>query len=149
MGVETERKFLVMGDFRKEATGKAEISQAYLIADPQKTIRIRIADDSAFITIKTKAPEGSFSRGEWEFEIPVGNARELLPLCQPGRIIKTRYYVPAGEHTYEVDVFHDRNEGLIIAEIELEAENEEFIRPDWLGDEVTGDPRYYNSNLIK
>lgn len=149
MGVETERKFLVKGDFRKVATRKAEITQAYIIVDPQKTIRIRIADDTAFITIKTKAPEGSFSRGEWEFEIPLGDAIELIDLCRPGRIIKTRYYVPAGKHTFEVDVFHDKNEGLIIAEIELEAENEEYIRPDWLGEEVTGDPRYYNSNLIK
>ncbi len=149
MGEETERKFLVRGDFMKEATGKSEITQAYLIVDPAKTIRIRIVGETAYLTIKTKAPAGSFRRGEWEFEIPVGDARELLPLCKPGRIKKSRFCVPAGKHTYEVDVFHDGNEGLIIAEIELDAENEEFIRPGWLGEEVTGDPRFYNSNLIK
>jgi adenylate cyclase len=149
MGVETERKFLVKGDFRKDATGKAEIIQAYLLIDPVRTIRIRIADDSAFITIKTKPAAGSISRGEWEFSIPVEDARDLLPLCLPGKIAKTRYFVPSGKHTIEVDVFHDRNEGLIIAEIELTDESESFESPQWLGDEVTGDPRYYNSNLIK
>jgi adenylate cyclase len=149
MGVETERKFLVKGDFRKEVKGKAEITQAYLLVDPGRTIRIRIADDSAFITIKTRAAAGSISRGEWEFSIPVGEAGELLPVCLPGKIIKTRYYIPSGKHTFEVDVFHDKNEGLIIAEIELAEESEIFIRPEWLGEEVTGNPLYYNSNLIK
>jgi adenylate cyclase len=149
MGVETERKFLVKGDFRNEAVKKAEITQAYLVVDPHRTIRIRISDDSAFITIKTKAAAGSISRGEWEFTIPQGDASELLRLCVPGRIIKTRYYVPSGKHTFEVDVFHDKNEGLIIAEIELSEESEVFERPNWLGEEVTGNPKYYNSNLIK
>jgi adenylate cyclase len=149
MGFETERKFLVKGDFLKEATGKTEILQAYLLSDPEKTIRVRIAGDDAFMTIKTKAPEGSFRRGEWEFRIPREDAMELLPLCVPGRIIKTRYIVPAGRHSFEVDVFHDKNEGLIIAEIELDEESETFLKPVWIGEEVTGDPAYYNSNLIK
>jgi adenylate cyclase len=149
MGYETERKFLVKGDFINDATRKTEIIQAYLIADPQKTIRIRMAGSEAFITIKSKAPENSIRRGEWEFRIPNNDAEELLTLCIPGKIVKTRYYVPSGPHTFEVDVFHDKNEGLIIAEIELTDESEYFIRPGWLGEEVTGNPAYYNSNLIK
>jgi adenylate cyclase len=149
MGYETERKFLVKGDFLNEATGKTEIVQAYLLVDPQRTIRIRIAGEEAYLTIKTSAEPGSFKRGEWEYKIPLAEARELLPLCQPGKIVKTRYFIPSGIHKFEVDVFHDRNEGLVIAEIELGDESESFLRPDWLGEEVTGNPAYYNSNLIK
>jgi adenylate cyclase len=149
MGFETERKFLVKGDFMKEAEAKKEICQAYLFKDPEKTVRIRLSDDEAFLTVKNRAPEGSIRRGEWEFSIPPSEARELLALCIPGRIIKTRYLVPCGNHIFEVDVFHDRNEGLILAEIELDDENENFPRPQWLGEEVTGNPSYYNSNLIK
>ena len=133
MGKEIERKFLVSGDFKVDATGSREILQGYLVTDPGKTIRIRITDQEAFITIKNKAKEGSFSRGEWEYRIPVEDARELLLLCLPGRIEKTRYLVPAGKHTFEVDVFHGSHEGLIIAEIELDNESEYFSKPGWLG----------------
>lgn len=149
MATETERKFLVTGDFRSSAVRKIEITQGYLSVDPMKTIRIRITDEKGFITIKSPRKTGMLSRGEWEFVIPVEDARELMDICLPGRVIKTRYIVPFGQHKYEVDVFHDKNEGLIIAEIELNSEDEEYQKPGWLGEEVTGDPRYYSSMLIK
>ncbi|HVN57378.1 MAG TPA: CYTH domain-containing protein [Bacteroidales bacterium] len=149
MGRETERKFLVRGEFQGGSTGKEEIVQAYLVKDAEKVIRIRISDDRAWLTIKSKPQEGSFSRGEWEYPIPEKDARDLLSMCLPGRIVKTRYFVPAGKHVFEVDVFHGRNEGLVVAEIELTDESDEFERPVWLGKEVTGDPAYYNSNLVR
>jgi adenylate cyclase len=149
MAVETERKFLVRGEFRHLATGSVEIEQRYLNKDPEKTIRLRISADQAFLTIKSKPQPGMFSRGEWEYNIPVIDAEEMMKICLPGKIVKTRYFVPSGSHVFEVDVFHDRNEGLVIAEIELDSENEEFEVPDWLGEEVTGNPLYYNSNLVK
>jgi CYTH domain-containing protein len=149
MSTETERKFLVKGDFKSHATGSINITQGYLSVDPLKTIRIRITDDSGYITIKSPRKEGLIARGEWEFSIPVSDAMELMKLCLPGRVIKTRYIIPSGKNKFEVDVFHDKNEGLIVAEIELESEDELFEKPEWLGDEVTGDPRYYNSMLIK
>ena len=149
MGLETERKFLVKGDFSGEVTGRTEILQAYLVADNRRTVRLRISGEEAYLTIKGRAPEGSISRGEWEYRIPGQDALEMLPLCMPGRIYKTRYIVPSGDHIFEVDVFHDKNEGLIIAEIELKSEDETFIRPSWLGKEVTGNPAYYNANLVK
>lgn len=149
MAKEIERKFLVKGEFRHLATGSREIMQAYLVIEPGKTIRIRITDEEAYLTVKGR-PEGfSFGRDEWEMPVSVNDAREMLKLCLPGKIIKTRYLVPSGNHTIEVDVFHDRNEGLVIAEIELGSEIEEYERPDWLGEEVTGNPAYYNANLIK
>lgn len=149
MAVETERKFLVNGDFMSQAVKKKSITQKYLVADGSKTIRLRISDDKAFLTIKSRPGESGISRSEWEFEIPVGDAREMMVLCLPGKIEKTRYLVPSGNHTFEVDVFHDKNEGLIIAEIELTSESEEFEKPVWLGREVTGNPLYYNASLIK
>lgn len=149
MSTETERKFLVRGEFRDKAVKKIEILQAYISVDPQKTIRIRISDNEAFLTIKSPRKTGSIARGEWEFRIPNKDAKELLAICLPGKVVKTRYLVPSGKHTIEVDVFHDKNEGLVFAEIELSSEDEEFLKPEWLGEEVTGDPRYYNSNLIK
>jgi len=149
MSTETERKFLVKGDFKKEAIGEIHITQGYLSVDPSKTIRIRIADADAYLTVKSPGKSGLLARGEWEFRIPVKDAMELMDICLPGRVIKTRYIIPSGRHKFEVDVFHDKNEGLIIAEIELESEDDIFNRPDWLGEEVTGDPRYYSSMLIK
>jgi adenylate cyclase len=149
MATETERKFLVRGEFMHLAVGKAEIIQAYLSKDPFKTIRIRIADEKAYLTIKTPLTRETISRSEWEFQIPADDAAEIMKICLPGKIIKTRYLVPSGRHTIEVDVFHDKNEGLVIAEIELESEDEAFVVQDWLGTEVTGDPAYYNSNLAK
>lgn len=149
MATETERKFLVKGDFRKYASGSIEILQAYLTIDNTRTIRLRIADDKAYLTIKSRPFPGTISRNEWEIEIDVNDAREMLSICLPGRIEKTRYLVPDLPHTFEVDVFHGKNEGLIVAEIELENENDTFERPSWLGEEVTGQPQYNNTNLLK
>lgn len=149
MATETERKFLVKGEFRDKAVKKIEITQAYLSVDPFKTIRIRITNDEAFLTVKSPRKEGKIARGEWEFSIPAADARELMDICLPGRVIKTRHIIPAGKRKFEVDVFHDKNEGIVIAEIELGSEDEYFDKPEWLGEEVTGDPRYYSSNLIK
>lgn len=149
MATETERKFLVKGEFLDKAVKSINITQGYLSVDPNKTIRIRITDDEAFLTVKSPRKTGFLERGEWEFRIPSTDAKDLMEICLPGRVIKTRYIIPAGKLKFEVDVFHDRNEGLIIAEIELSREDEKFEKPDWLGKEVTGDPRYYSSNLIK
>ena len=149
MATETERKFLVIGEFRHLAVEEIRITQTYLSIDQDKTIRIRIANDKAFITIKGRPIGNSISRSEWEFQIPISDATEMMKLCLNGKIVKTRYFIPAGEHNFEVDVFHDKNEGLIIAEIELSSDDEEFEIPDWLGEEVTGNPAYYNANLIK
>lgn len=149
MATETERKFLVKGEFRDKVIKQENIVQRYLSVDPMKTIRIRIAGNDAFITIKSRRKEGSFSRGEWEFGIPVSEANELMDICLPGKVVKTRHIIPWGKHRFEVDVFHEKNEGLVIAEIELESEDDVFEKPEWLGEEVTGDPRYYNSALIK
>jgi adenylate cyclase len=149
MATETERKFLVKGEFRHLAVKQIQITQSYLSKDPCKTIRLRISDDTAFLTIKTPLKMDSIARSEWEFQIALCDATEMLKICLPGKVIKTRYLIPSGRHTFEVDVFHDKNEGLIIAEIELDSENEQFDIPEWLGTEVTGNPAYYNSNLTK
>lgn len=149
MAIEIERKFLVKGSFKHLAVKEIRIVQAYLSVEPERIIRIRIAGHKAVFTIKSESPAGSLSRPEWEYELPVSDALELMKICIKGKIDKTRYYVPSGKHTFEVDVFHDRNEGLIIAEIELSSESEMFEKPEWLGEEVTGDPDYYNVNLIK
>jgi adenylate cyclase len=149
MAIETERKFLVKGDFECLAVKKALIRQAYFSTHPGRTIRLRIKDEKGIITFKSTIHNESLSRNEWEFEIPLKDAEELIKICLPGIINKTRYYIPAGKHTFEVDVFHGKNEGLVIAEIELSSETEEFDKPEWLGEEVTGNPDYYNSNLIK
>jgi len=149
MATETERKFLVKSEFRHLAIREIKIVQTYLSIDPEKTIRLRTADDKAFITIKNRPKGKSISRGEWEFQIPLEDATEMMSLCLPGKIVKSRFLIPSGKHTWEVDVFHDKNEGLIIAEIELTKEDEHFEKPVWLGEEVTGIPEYYNANLIK
>jgi adenylate cyclase len=149
MGTEIERKFLVKGEFKHLAEKKIEIIQCYLSIDPDKTIRLRIADEEAFLTIKTKPAKNSITRNEWEVPVPIGDAEEIIRVSLPGRVVKTRYLIPLGNHTFEVDVFHEKNEGLVVAEIELTSEDEYFERPDWLGDEVTGSPQYYNVNLIK
>lgn len=148
MATETERKFLVNGEFRQLAIKEIRIRQYYLSVDPYKTLRIRITDDKAYITIKGRSTGHSISRSEWEFAIPTKDAEEMTAICLPGKIEKTRYLIPAGKHTFEIDVFHGKNDGLVIAEIELSAEDELFEKPDWLGEEVTGNPAYYNANLI-
>jgi adenylate cyclase len=149
MATETERKFLVQGKFKHLAVKKIPIMQSYLTKDPDKTIRVRIADNKAYLTIKSRLFKDSIARGEWEFQIPVQDAYEMMKICLPGKIVKTRYIIPFGGHQFEVDEFHDKNEGLVIAEIELTTEDEHFDIPDWLGSEVTGNPDYYNSNMAK
>lgn len=149
MGKEIERKFLVKGEFRHLAAHHYDIIQRYLSIDPEKTIRIRISGEIALLTIKGRPAENSISRGEWEIPVPLKDAEEMMSICLPGKIVKTRYLIPAGKHKYEVDVFHDKNEGLVIAEIELASESEDYEKPSWLGSEVTGNPEYYNANLIK
>ena len=147
---EIERKFLVKSDeFKKHADKKKLIVQAYLNTHPERTIRIRINDDEAFITIKGKSSKDGLTRFEWEKEIPVNEARKLLEICEPGKIEKYRYHVRVGDHTYEIDEFLEDNKGLVLAEIELEGEGEQFKKPDWLGAEVTGNLDYYNSKLIE
>lgn len=149
MAIETERKFLVKGDFKPFAVGMENIIQAYLSVDIERTIRVRLTSKKAFLTIKGSQPAGSISRKEWEMEIPLDDAREIIKICLPGIIEKTRYFVPAGKHTFEVDEFHGRHEGLLVAEIELDFEDEDFTKPEWLGEEVTGNPKYFNSYLIR
>lgn len=146
--IEIERKFLVHSDaFKKEAFAKRIIKQGYLSSDPERTVRVRIKDTAAYLTIKGIANESGLSRFEWEKEIPVKEAEQLLLLCEEGIINKTRFEIKMGNHLYEVDEFYDDNEGLIIAEIELSSEAESFIKPNWLAAEVTNDKRYYNSYL--
>ena len=146
---EIERKFLVRSeDYKEESSKKTFFVQAYLNTHPERTTRIRISGEEAFMTIKGKSSENGLTRFEWEKEIPVKEAKELLKICEPGKIEKYRYHVDIGDHVYEVDEFLEDNEGLTLAEVELQEEKEEFEKPDWLGEEVTGDLKYYNSNLI-
>ena len=147
--LEIERKFLVKSDFRPFVVKSVHIVQGYLSLVPERTVRIRIKDDKGFITIKGISSDSGASRFEWEKEIPVEEARELLKICEPGIIDKVRHLVNADPYTYEVDEFHAENEGLIVAEIELPGEDAVFSKPEWLGEEVTSDKRYYNSMLIK
>jgi adenylate cyclase len=149
MAVETERKFLVKGEFRHLAVRKSEIIQTYLTIDRDKTIRVRIIGDRSFLTIKSRPFRNLISRHEWETEIPVKDAREMMEICLPGKVVKTRYLIPYGDQIFEVDEFHDKNEGLVIAELELSSESDHYEKPVWLGEEVTGKPEYYNANLIK
>ena len=161
---EIERKFLVKSDaFIAQATTSYEIMQGYLCKDPEKTIRVRIRDARAFLTIKSSLLRDGIAKFEWEKEIDLSDAKELMKICLPGAISKTRYIIEVkgegakvkGERTkdkgddlkWEVDVFHGRLEGRVLAEIELSDEDEAFERPDWLGEEVTGQPQYYNANM--
>ena len=146
---EIERKFLVCSDaFKSQATTSYEIMQGYLCKEPGKTIRVRIRDARAFLTIKSSRLREGLAKFEWEREIELADAREMMQICLPGAISKTRYIIPInGERKWEVDVFHGRLEGRVLAEIELEDEHEAFERPDWLGEEVTGQPQYYNANM--
>jgi Uncharacterized protein conserved in bacteria len=145
---EIERKFLVAGDFRREVSGASHIIQGFLSSAPGRTVRVRIRDDRGYLTVK--GPARGLTRFEWEKEIPADEARQLLALCEPGAIDKTRHLVPASDgHVWEVDEFHGDNEGLVVAEIELTSENESFVRPAWLGAEVTDDHRYCNSALTR
>ncbi len=149
MNQEIERKFLVDGDYKSEAYSSSRIAQGYICHIPGRTVRVRIRGEKGYLTIKGAPAPGHFGRSEWEWEIPVEDARGLMGLCASGVIDKTRYLVKAGEHVYEVDEFYGDNEGLTVAEVELSSEDETFMKPSWLGREVTGDPRYYNSALLK
>lgn len=149
MSQEIERKFLVTGNFKPFAQKAIRITQGYLCLAPERTVRVRIKGDKGFITVKGICSESGVSRYEWEKEIPVDDVRELLKICEPGIIDKTRYLVDFGNHTYEVDEFYGDNEGLTVAEIELSSEDEAFEKPEWLGIEVTGDVKFYNSMLMK
>ena len=147
---EIERKFLVNSlQFKKEATNAFEIAQGFLNTHPERTVRVRIKGQQGFLTIKGKSNESGTSRFEWETEISVAEAKQLLSLCEKGIIEKKRYHIPQGKHIFEVDEFFGDNEGLIVAEVELQQENEVFSTPTWLGKEVTGDIKYYNSQLSK
>ena len=140
---------MVNGDFKSDAFKATRITQGYLSSVPERTVRVRVKGDKGFITIKGIGNVSGASRFEWEKEIPVEDVKALLEICEPGVIDKTRYLVKAGEHTYEVDEFYGDNEGLTVAEVELSDENEAFDKPSWLGEEVTGDAKYYNSMLMK
>jgi adenylate cyclase len=149
MSQEIERKFLVKGEYKSQAVRSFRIVQGYLSSATGRTVRIRIKGDKGFITIKGQSNESGLSRYEWEKEIPLNEAEELLLLCEPGVIDKTRYEIPVGKHIFEVDEFYGENNGLTLAEIELKTEDENYTKPVWLGEEVTGDRRYYNSCLTK
>ena len=149
MAQEIERKFLVKGDFKSEVFKSTRITQGYLSSVPERTVRVRVKGDKGFITITGIGNESGASRFEWEKEISVDEVRELLKICEPGVIDKTRYLVKNGDFTFEVDEFYGDNDGLTVAEIELPDEQAQFNRPAWLGEEVTGDVRFYNSMLMK
>ncbi|MCC8154984.1 MAG: CYTH domain-containing protein [Tannerellaceae bacterium] len=149
MALEIERKFLVKGEFMTDVQSASRIVQGYICSVPGRTVRIRISDQKAFLTIKGPSTDDGLSRYEFEQAIPVPDAEELLKLCEPGVIDKVRHYAKIENHIWEIDVFHGDNEGLIMAEIELSNPDEPFRKPLWLGEEVTGDRRYYNSMLTK
>ncbi|MBA6314033.1 CYTH domain-containing protein [Cellulophaga baltica] len=148
--VEIERKFLVLSDaYKQEASAKIRIVQGFLNTDPERTVRVRIKGEQGFLTIKGKGNDTGVSRFEWEKEIAVSEAEALLKIAEPGSIDKFRYEVQVGNHTFEVDEFFGENEGLTVAEVELSSENEAFKKPVWLGEEVSGITKYYNSQLSK
>ena len=148
MGTEIERKFLVSGDgWRGNAPG-GRIRQGYLSVDPARAVRVRTAGERAWLTVKGALT--GLSRPEFDYAIPLADARQMLDaLCRQPLIDKTRYHIRHGDHLWEVDEFHGANDGLVIAEVELESETESFARPPWLGPEVSDDPRYFNINLFR
>ena len=148
--MEIERKFLVTDDSYKALSySRSEILQAYICSHNGRTVRIRLRDKQAYLTIKGPSDASGIARYEWEKEIPVEEARQLLDICLPGRIEKTRWLVQAGKHIVEVDEFHGENDGLVFAEIELNAIDEPYEKPAFLGKEVTGDRRYYNGYISR
>ncbi|WP_372745086.1 CYTH domain-containing protein [Lutibacter sp.] len=150
MNLEIERKFLVVGDYKKLATKRYKIAQGFLSSVPERTVRIRIRDDKGFITVKGISNNSGTSRFEWEKEITVEEAQNLLAICEPSIIEKTRYLIPIKNNLFfEVDEFIGENLGLVVAEIELPSEEFKFEKPLWLGKEVTGEKKYYNSVLSK
>lgn len=150
MSQEIERKYLVKGDsYVRMSCSHSRIKQGYICSSPGRTVRVRICDDAGFLTIKGASNLAGTSRYEWECEIPLHEAEELMSLCEPGWIDKVRYQVRFGEHVFEVDEFYGDNQGLVIAEIELKSEDEKYECPDFLGEEVTGQLQYYNTSLMK
>ena len=150
MAQEIERKFLVKDDsYKALAYHASRIAQGYICSMRGRTVRVRIRDEKGYLTIKGPADEAGLGRYEWEREIPLQEAKELMNLCEPGMIDKTRYLVQSGKHVFEVDEFYGENEGLTVAEVELSSEDETYEKPDFVGEEVTGDVRYYNSFLMK
>ena len=148
MAQEIERKFLVLDDsFKHEAFSKSHIVQGYICSERGRTVRVRIRDDRAYLTIKGPSENGGLSRYEFEREIPLEDGQQMMQLCEPGIIDKTRWLVKSGNHTFEVDEFFGDNEGLVVAEVELSYEDEPYKKPHFIGKEVTGDRRYYNSCL--
>lgn len=146
--LEIERKFLVVDrKYRDEAVSKTRIVQGFLNRDPERCVRVRRLDDKGFLTVKGPSNASGTTRFEWELEISVQEANNLMDLCERGILEKVRYTVPIGRHRYQVDEFLGENKGLVVAELELEHEDEPFERPPWLGEEVTGQIKYYNSNL--
>lgn len=146
MAQEIERKFMVVGEYKHLAHSVSHLVQGY-IASGRRTVRVRISDDKAWLTIKGASQNGGLTRFEWEKEITLGEALELLKLAEGALIEKYRYLVNVGDHTFEVDEFLGDNSGLTIAEVELRSEEERYTRPEWLGREVTGEKRFYNSHL--
>ena len=147
MSIEIERKFLVKGPFKEQAASRTHIIQGYISSQKGRTVRVRLRDKKAYLTIKGPSRDGGLSRYEFEKEITIDEGLSLLTLCEPGVIEKDRWLVPCGKHTFEVDEFFGENEGLLLAEVELSAPDEPFEKPSFLGQEVTGDRRYYNSSL--
>jgi len=148
--IEIERKFLVTSEaFKAEAHSEIKIVQGFLSTDPERTVRVRIKGIQGFLTIKGKSNEAGTTRFEWEREIPVEEAESLLKICLSGVIDKIRYEVKLENHLFEIDIFNGDNDGLIVAEVELSSQDETFPTPNWLGEEVTGDPKFYNSQLSK
>lgn len=148
--IEIERKFLVKStEYKKLATVKYKIVQGFLNTHKERAVRVRLRNDKGFLTVKGESNKSGTSRFEWEKEISATDAKALLSICEEGIIDKTRYQVTVGSHVFEVDEFHGLNQGLVVAEIELQNENEVFERPNWLGKEVTGEVKYYNSQLSK
>jgi adenylate cyclase len=147
---EIERKFLILNlEFKKEAFKKERIIQGFLSSVPERTVRVRLIADAGFITVKGIGNESGTTRFEWEREISKQEAESLLEICEPGIIDKERYFVELGGHIFEIDEFALDNEGLVMAEVELKNEEDLFEKPHWLGEEVTGQKKYYNSSLVK
>lgn len=148
--IEIERKFLVTSEvFKVESFKKTRIIQGFLNTDKERTVRVRLKGDNGYLTVKGQSTTNGLSRFEWEKEISKADAETLLKLCETGVIDKTRYEVKVGNHIFEIDEFFGDNKGLVIAEVELEEENEIFTKPKWLGKEVTGQIKYYNSQISK
>ena len=150
MAQEIERKFLVKDDsYKALAYHSSRIAQGYICSMRGRTVRVRIRDDKGYLTIKGPSDASGLGRYEWEKEIPLHEAQELMKLCEPGMIDKTRYLVRSGNHIFEVDEFYGENEGLTLAEVELSSADEAYEKPDFIDEEVTGDVKYYNSFLVK